>query len=125
MVPADIQSAYNLPSGTAGSGMTVAVVDAYDLPTRGADLAAYRTQYGLPPCTTANGCFRKVNQNGTYQPAAATADAGWGAEIALDIDMVSAACPNCNILLVEATSPSFLWQRSGWTPPCPWARWPW
>ena len=81
--------------------MTVAVVDAYDLPTAEADLAAYRTQYGLPSCTTANGCFHKVNQNGLTSPLPA-ANSGWGAEIALDIDMVSAACPNCNILLVEA-----------------------
>ena len=87
--------------------MTVAVVDAYDLPTAEADLAAYRTQYGLSPCTTANGCFRKVNQNGLTSPLP-VADAGWGGEIALDIDMVSAACPKCSILLVEANDNSFL-----------------
>ncbi len=101
--PADIQSAYALPTGTEGSLLTVAVVDAYDLPTAEADLAAYRSQFGLPPCTTANGCFRKVNQNGV-QGSYPAANAGWGQEIALDIDMVSAACPNCNILLVEANS---------------------
>lgn len=104
--PADIQSAYNLPSATAGTGMTVAVVDAFDLPTAEADLAAYRTQYGLPACTVANACFQKVNQNGLTSPLPAP-DAGWGTEIALDIDMVSAACPNCNILLVEANSNSY------------------
>jgi hypothetical protein len=104
--PASIQSAYALPGGSAGSGLTVAVVDAYDLPTAEADLAVYRANYSLPACTTANGCFRKVNQNGlqgSYPPP----NAGWGQEIALDIDMVSAACPNCNILLVEANSASF------------------
>ncbi len=100
--PADLASAYALPSSSAGTGMTVAVVDAYDLPSAEADLAVYRAQYGLPPCTTANGCFRKVDQNGgTSYPAA---DAGWGQEIALDIEMVSATCPNCHILLVEARS---------------------
>ena len=98
--PADLQSAYALPTGSAGSGLTVAVVDAYDLPTAEADLAVYRTQFGLPPCTTANGCFQKVDQNGgTSYPIA---NAGWAAEIALDMDMVSASCPNCKILLVEA-----------------------
>jgi hypothetical protein len=101
--PADIQSAYALPGGSAGSGLTVAVVDAYDLPTAEADLLAYRTQFGLPACTTANGCFRKVNQNGV-QGSYPAANAGWGQEIALDMEMVSAACPNCNILLVEASS---------------------
>jgi hypothetical protein len=86
--------------------MTVAVVDAYDLPTAETDLAAYRSFYGLPPCTTANGCFRKVDQNGgtSYPPTAV--GRGWDGEIALDIDMVSAACPNCHILLVEAASDS-------------------
>jgi hypothetical protein len=104
--PADIKSAYALPGGSAGSGLTVAVVDAFDLPTAEADLAFYRNFYSLPACTTANGCFRKVNQygvHGSYPPP----NVGWGQEIALDIDMVSAACPNCNILLVEANSSSF------------------
>jgi subtilase family serine protease len=83
--------------------MTVAVVDAGDLPTAEADLAAYRSQFDLPPCTTANGCFRKVNQTGGTD-FSNTPDVGWGLEIALDIEMVSAACRNCNILLVEADS---------------------
>jgi hypothetical protein len=100
--PADLQSAYALPSGSKGSGLTVAVVDAYDLPTAEADLAVYRSQFGLPACTTANGCFRKVNQTGGTS-SYPTADVSWGEEIALDIDMVSAICPNCSILLVEAS----------------------
>jgi subtilase family serine protease len=87
--------------------MTVAIVDAYDLPTAESDLAVYRSQYGLPPCTTANLCFRKVNQRGVTG-SYPVANANWGQEIALDIDMVSAACPNCKILLVEADSDSFL-----------------
>jgi N-acetylneuraminic acid mutarotase len=102
--PADLQSAYALPSATAGRGATVAIVDAYDDPTAASDLAAYRSQYGLPPCTTANGCFRKVNQVGGSAPPAR--DAGWATEISLDLDMVSAACPNCRILLVEADDSS-------------------
>ena len=104
--PADLQSAYNLPSGTAGSGMTVAVVDAFDLPTAEADLAVYRTQYGLSPCTTANGCFKKVNQTGFTSPLP-VADAGWAGEIALDIDMVSATCPKCTSCWSRATVSSF------------------
>ena len=98
--PADLASAYALDT-SLGSGQTVAVVDAYDNPTAEADLAVYRAQYGLPACTTANGCFRKVNQAGASSPLPA-ANAGWAAEIALDVDMVSAVCPQCNILLVEA-----------------------
>jgi len=99
--PADLRSAYNLPGGAAGQGLTVAVVDAYDLPSVESDLAAYRSYYKLPACTTANGCFQKVNQSGV-QGSYPTADSGWGGEIALDLDMVSAICPNCKILLVEA-----------------------
>jgi hypothetical protein len=103
--PSSLQAAYSLPSGSAGGGQTVAIVDAYDDPNAEADLAAYRTQYGLSACSTANGCFKKVSQSGstTALPAPNT---GWAGEISLDLDMVSAICPNCKILLVEATSPS-------------------
>jgi hypothetical protein len=102
--PADIQSAYNLPSATAGGGQTVAIVDAFDDTTAEADLAAFRSQYGLPPCTTANGCFSKVNQQGQASPLPSNNGGpdGWAVEISLDLDAVSSACPNCNVLLVEA-----------------------
>ncbi len=100
--PADLQSAYNLPSSTAGNGQTVAIVDAYDDPNAASDLSVYRSQFGLSPCTIANGCFRKVDQSGgTHYPKA---NGGWAQEISLDLDMVSAICPNCHILLVEASS---------------------
>ncbi|WP_438290723.1 putative Ig domain-containing protein [Streptomyces sp. HUAS TT7] len=101
--PSALQSAYAL-SSSAGAGATVAIVDAYDDPNAESDLATYRSQYGLPACTTANGCFKKVDQNGgTNYP---TADSGWAGEISLDVDMVSAVCPQCHILLVEANQPS-------------------
>lgn len=100
--PADIRSAYNL---TATTGGTVAIVDAYDDPNAEKDLAVYRKQFGLPACTTASGCFTKVNQTGgTKYPRA---NGGWAQEISLDLDMVSATCPDCHILLVEASSASF------------------
>ncbi len=104
--PANLQSAYKLPSSTAGSGQTVAIVDAYNDPTAEADLGVYRAQYGLGACTTANGCFKKVNQNGATSPLPAT-DTGWAQEISLDVDMVSAVCPKCKIVLVESNSASF------------------
>ena len=103
--PADLQAAYQLPtSGTGpGTGPTVAIVDAYDNPNVAADLAAYRSAFGLGACGT--GCFTKVNQTGgTSYPSG---DTGWGSEIDLDVDMVSTACPSCKILLVEASSNSF------------------
>lgn len=105
--PSYLQSAYNLASlsQSAGSGQTVAIVDAYDDPTVAGDLSSYRSYFGLPVCTTSNGCFRKINQTGgTTYP---NGNSGWAQEISLDVDMVSAICPNCNILLVEANSSSF------------------
>jgi len=103
--PSDLQSAYKLPSA-AGSKPTVAIVDAYDDPRAESDLGVYRRQFGLTACTTANGCFRKVNQSGgTRYPRA---NSGWAQEVSLDLDMVSAACPNCKILLVEASSASLI-----------------
>lgn len=100
----DLQSAYNLP-GDGGAGRTIAIVDAYDAPTAEGDLAVYRAQYGLPACTTANGCFRKVDQRGGRNYPGANSD--WAGEISLDVDMVSAAAPGAHILLVEADSAGF------------------
>ena len=97
--PTDLASAYNIPS-TVTSTDTVAIIDAQDDPNAESDLAVYRSTFGLPPCTTANGCFRKLNQNGATSPLP-TADSGWGGEISLDLDMVSAICPTCKIVLIE------------------------
>ena len=98
--PADLESAYDLPSSSEGSGQIVAVVDAYDNPNAAADLAAYRSKFGLPAAH-----FFKYNQTGRQSnyPAGNT---GWGVEIDLDIEMVSASCPLCTIYLVEANSSS-------------------
>ena len=101
--PADLQSAYGLSPGTAGG--TVAIIDAYDNPAAESDLAVYRAAFGLPECTSANGCFRKANQRGDAGSPPAS-NAGWSLEIGLDVDMVSAACPRCSIVLVEADSAS-------------------
>ncbi|MGW2637276.1 putative Ig domain-containing protein [Streptomyces sp. NPDC001348] len=100
--PANLHSAYNLPS-TGGSGLTVAVVDAYNDPNAASDLATYRSTYGLSACTVASGCFKQVSQTGSTT-SLPTNDSGWAGEEALDLDMVSAVCPNCNIILVEANS---------------------
>ncbi|GGU73152.1 hypothetical protein GCM10010260_01000 [Streptomyces filipinensis] len=100
--PANLHSAYNLPT-TGGSGMTVAIVDAYNDPNAESDLATYRSTYGLSSCTKANGCFKQVSQTGSTT-SLPTNDSGWAGEEALDLDMVSAVCPNCSIILVEANS---------------------
>ncbi|HTX59256.1 MAG TPA: S8 family serine peptidase, partial [Verrucomicrobiae bacterium] len=103
--PADFQAAYEMPSKTAGTGQTVAIVDAYDDKTAAADLATYRSDFNLSACTKANGCLRIVNQKGQSSPLPAVDASGeWTFETSLDLDMISALCPNCRILLVEATS---------------------
>ncbi|MDX3850195.1 carboxypeptidase regulatory-like domain-containing protein [Streptomyces sp. AK02-01A] len=101
--PADLLSAYGLPAD-GGAGATVAIVDAYDNPNAEADLAIYRKQYGLPACTTENGCFRKVDQRGGADYPQSNGD--WAGEISLDVDMVSAVAPKAHILLVEADGPT-------------------
>src|SRR5213078_2474890 len=84
LAPATIKSVYNFStSATAGAGKTIAIVDAYDDPTAEGDLAVFSGQYGLPACTTANLCFKKVNQTGgsTYPRK----NPGWALEISLDV----------------------------------------
>src|SRR5262249_46190420 len=93
--PADLRAAYNLPAA-GGAGKVVAIVDAYDAPNAEADMNTYRAQYGLSPCTAASGCFKKVNEKGQPSPLPRS-DSGWAGEIALDLDMVSAVCPDCKI----------------------------
>jgi subtilase family serine protease len=103
--PAFLRSAYETPSATGGVGQTVAIVDAYDDPNAYSDMAYYRSYFGLPACSTTGGCFQKVNESGGTGSYPAR-NAGWGQEISLDLDMVSAICPNCHIRLVEANTSS-------------------
>ncbi|MDB5183789.1 MAG: peptidase [Candidatus Saccharibacteria bacterium] len=118
--PADLASAYKLPAlptgAFASNGQTVAIVDAYNNPNTASDVLAYRKQFNLPICSTANptpsvadqtSCFfTKLNQKGAALPLPAS-NTSWGQEIDLDLDMVSASCPSCKILLVESNSSSF------------------
>jgi subtilase family serine protease len=100
--PADFQKAYNI-KGLKSGGATVAIVDAYGYSTLEADLKVYRSTYGLPPCTTKSGCLTIMDQQGGhhYPPD----NSGWDLEQALDVDMVSAACPDCKILVVQGNKP--------------------
>jgi len=102
--PAQFRGAYQLPAG-ATTPQTIAIVDAYDDPKIESDLGIYSSTFGLPPCTTTSGCFRKVNQSGNAGPYPRS-DSGWALEIALDVEVAHAICPNCKILLVEAANNS-------------------
>ncbi|HLY01620.1 MAG TPA: S53 family peptidase [Candidatus Cybelea sp.] len=99
--PDDLQTAYGLTSDSQsnGGGETVAIVDAYDDPNVESDLNVYRSKYGLPACNVSNGCFTKKQYT-------SQTNAGWAGEESVDVEMVSAICPNCKILLVEAASTS-------------------
>jgi subtilase family serine protease len=101
-----LQAAYNINPNAGNSSTIIAIVDAYGYSGAESDLAVYRSTMGLSPCTTQNGCFTKYNQfgqKGNYPRD----DTGWSQETALDLDMASAMCPNCKIILVEAASPTY------------------
>jgi len=103
--PADLRDAYKIT--TDGSSATIiAIVDAFGYDNAEADIGTYRANFGLPACTTANGCFKKLNQKGQQNNYPAQ-DIGWAQESALDLDMASSMCPNCQIWLIEANTNSF------------------
>jgi subtilase family serine protease len=110
LTPAQLRAAYGI-TGTGSSSTVIAIVDAYGYGNAESDLNVYRTQFGLPACrsnptTPSAGCFMKVNENGQFTNLPKN-NSGWDQEQALDLDMVSAMCPNCRILLVQAASASF------------------
>jgi subtilase family serine protease len=106
LTPATVKSAYRFTtSAGAGAGLTVAIVDAYDHPAVEADLGVFNARFGLPACTTANGCFRKVDAaGGTDYPRR---NAGWALEAAMDVEWAHGIAPGARILLVEAGSDTF------------------
>jgi Subtilase family len=107
LTPANLISAYGLTGAAPPSTQTIALVDAYDDATIAADLEVFSKQFGLPACNEANGCFRKVNQNGKAGPLPSSSgekERGWAQEIATDVEVAHGVCQGCKILLVEAKS---------------------
>lgn len=100
--PADLQDAYALPSDSAGAGQTIGIVVAYDDPSLESDLDIYRAKFGLPACTSRNGCFKKIGLGllGTLLAG----NQAWGQEASIDTQVASAVCPRCKLVVVEATS---------------------
>ncbi len=97
--PKEVKQAYGIDKITnQGEGQTIAIIVAYDDPFAESDLAFFNQTFGLPPCTTANGKFKRIFASGT-QP---TLDKGWAAEIALDVEWAHAIAPAAKIYLVEA-----------------------
>jgi hypothetical protein len=107
LTPQSLHTAYSLPAETQfSSTQTIAVIDAFDDPAAEADLGVYDETFGLPACTSANGCFRKLNEQGQASPLPAE-NAEWSSEISIDVQMAHAICQNCHVLLVEANSEEF------------------
>jgi hypothetical protein len=109
--PSDLQAAYNFTKDVKKPGGLVAVVEAYGDPNLASDLAVYRKEFGLPKCDERSGCLRIVNQRGKRKPLPPV-NSGWLAEQSLDVDMVSANCPNCKILVVEAATNLYTAERT-------------
>ena len=103
--PADLRDAYKI-TANGSSSTIIAIVDAFGYDHAEDDLGVYRAQWGISACTTANGCFKKLNQKGKQKDYPAQ-NIGWAQESALDLDMASAMCPNCTLYLVEADTNSF------------------
>lgn len=101
--PAMIKKAYNFPAAYQGAGQVIAIIDFGDNLNIESDLNVFSAQFGLPACTSANGCFTKVFPGGTQPPA----DPGWVAEIALDVEWAHAIAPQAKILLVEAADEGY------------------
>jgi len=103
--PANLRDAYKITANGSPSTI-VAIVDAFGYDNAESDLGVYRAQWGLPACTTDNGCFKKLNQRGEQGNYPAQ-NIGWAQESALDLDMASAMCPSCTLYMMEADSNSF------------------
>jgi subtilase family serine protease len=95
--PAQITTAYGFPSNYQGAGETIAIIDSGDDPNIESDLNTFSSQFGLPACTTANGCFTKLFSDG--QPPT---DSGWAVETSLDVEWAHAIAPQAKILLIES-----------------------
>jgi subtilase family serine protease len=103
LTPAQVRHFYRFDQIlNQGAGQTIAIVDAYDDPNIESDLAVFSTQFGLPACTTNNGCFKKIYASGKPRT-----DPGWSLEMALDVEWAHAIAPAAKIVLVEAASNSF------------------
>jgi hypothetical protein len=103
----DLARAYSLPPASVGTKGTIALISAGANTHLESDLATYRKQYGLPACTTANGCLKITDFHGGPPVTPGTTDEfkeseeHWAVETSLDVDMASAACPDCHIMVVQ------------------------
>jgi hypothetical protein len=104
--PADLAKAYSLPPADQGSHGTIGIVEVGYYPQLESDLAAYRAEFKLPPCTSKGGCLRIVGKTGGVVPGKPPTKAlrdvalNYSVEAAVDVDAASAGCPACKIVVV-------------------------
>ncbi len=113
LTPSQIRHAYGLDlltcsfTGTFGStslcgnGQAIGIVDAFDDPGIESDLGTFNSAFGLPACTSANGCFTKLTPQGLPRT-----NQGWALEISLDVEWAHAIAPGARIILVETKTNS-------------------
>jgi hypothetical protein len=109
------------PTGTAGAGQVIAIVDAYHDPNALSDLNAFNAEYGYPSLSTCSSgppfsattgaCFYQADPQGTPPT-----NSDWILEESLDIEWAHAEAPGATIVLVEAdgTSAADLFGAVGW-----------
>jgi len=101
--PTQMQIAYGANKVTLdGTGVTVAIVDAYASPTIVHDANMYSKNHGLPPLTPAN--FSQNIPLGIFSvsPDETCGPQGWFGEETLDVEAVHSFAPGATILYVGA-----------------------
>ncbi len=99
--PQQIQAAYGINKVSYdGTGITVAIVDAYASPTLRADGDSYAAKHGLPKLTTSR--FQEIIPSGIYgvSPSASCGPYGWWGEESLDLAAVHGSAPGADIVYI-------------------------
>jgi kumamolisin len=91
-----------LTKNPTGGAKTIVIVDAYDDPWAGPDLAYFSDQFGIP---FTDSQFQVVYEDGVEPVLDITG--GWELEESLDIEYSHAEAPNAKLYLVEAQSNSY------------------
>jgi subtilase family serine protease len=101
LTPNQVRHAYGFDLiSNQGAGQTIAVIEAFGDPSIEKDLEKFDERFGLPPCTTSNGCLQVLSSNGKNQGTSQI----WSLETALDVEWAHAIAPQASIMVVESPS---------------------
>jgi subtilase family serine protease len=104
--PQQLEGAYGvsgaIANGNDGSGVTVAIIDAYASPTIQSDANTYSSRHGLPALNGSS--FSQVVAPGAYHRAENKKQdpQGWWGEETLDVEAVHSMAPGARIVYVGA-----------------------